>query len=64
MNENSTPESTIQSLKDKVNLRDKMGGAIYWNILNDECCQLANKCIELGCDRTEVSAILGLGTFY
>ena len=53
----------LEELKSKVSLRDRMGGALYWNVLNDECCQLADKCVFAGCDRNDIRKILGEGTF-
>lgn len=58
-----TKESALKDLKEKVSLRDQMCGALYYNILNDECCQLADRCIQLGCNGDEVESILGEGTF-
>jgi hypothetical protein len=58
-----TKEELLAELKERVSLRNKMGGALYWNVLNDECCQIANKCLALGADRTEVGQILGKGTY-
>jgi len=60
----SLTDQALEELKSKVKLRDQMGGALYYNVLNDECCKLANKCVELGCDRNTIESILGLGTFY
>lgn len=59
----STPEQALDELRQRVQLRDKMGGNLHWNVLNDECCQIANKCAELGCDRETIESILGPGTF-
>jgi hypothetical protein len=59
-----TPEQALDELRKRVNMRNQMGGALYYNILNDECCQLANRCANLGCDKAEVEKILGPGTFY
>jgi hypothetical protein len=53
----------LEELKEKVTLRDKMGAALYWNVLNEECCRLANKCRDLGCDENEIGLILGQGTY-
>lgn len=53
----------LEKLKAHVDLRDKMGGALYYNILNDECCQMANECLEQGCSKSEIDQILGKGTF-
>lgn len=33
----------MEVLKGHVAMRDKMGGSMYWNIINDECCEIANK---------------------
>lgn len=57
-------DEVINDLKDKVKLRDSMGGNLYYNVINDECCRLANKCMALGADRKQISKILGDGTFY
>jgi len=59
----SAPEQALEELRERVQLRDKMGGNLYWNVLNDECCQLANKCLRLGCDTETIDSILGSGTF-
>lgn len=59
----SSAESMLEMLKEKVNLRNQMGGALYYNILNDECCQLASKCLRMGCSSAAIDEILGPGTF-
>ena len=59
----SEQETLLGELMDKVSIRDKMGGDMWWNVLNDECCQLANKCAENGCDKNVIKEILGQGTF-
>ena len=53
----------LKELKKKVELRDSMGGALYWNIVNDQCCELANKCLEAGVENSVIAGILGKGTF-
>lgn len=55
-------EDGIESLKQLVNLRDQMGGAMYWNILNADCCELANILQKRGADREVISEILGKNT--
>ena len=55
--------SALENLKRKVKLRDSMGGSLYYNVTNEECCQLANKCLSIGCDKSEIESILGQGTF-
>jgi hypothetical protein len=62
LNEEQT--ALFEALKKKVNLRDSMCGALYWNVMNDECCKLANKCRDTGIEHTTIAEILGKGTFY
>jgi hypothetical protein len=38
-----------------------MGGALYYNICNDDCAELANKLVVAGADKKEISAIVGSG---
>lgn len=59
-----TVEQGIEKLKESVSLRDQMGGAMYWNILNDDCCELARKLLDMGADRQTLSNILGAGTHH
>jgi hypothetical protein len=58
-----TKEEALEQLKNSVKARDMMGGVLYWNILNDECCEIANKCIELGVDKSEITCLLGEGNY-
>lgn len=51
-------ETGLQKLKDAVSLRNKMGGALYYNILNDDCNEIADKLRTLGADPDEIIAIL------
>lgn len=51
-------EDLMAELKDHIEVRNQMGGALYWNILNDECMEIAKKCIGLGADRGEIGNIL------
>lgn len=60
----SDPEKLINELKNHVRVRDQVGGALYWNVLNDECVRIANKCLSLGANREEISNILGFGAHY
>jgi hypothetical protein len=53
----------ITELREKVNLRDKTCGAMYRNILNDDACLIANKCLELGGNRSQIEELLGEGNF-
>ncbi len=58
-----TKEEPLEELKEHVKVRDQMGGALYWNILNDECCQIANKLASLGVNRAAIVQILGPGNY-
>lgn len=51
-------ETGLQKLKDAVSLRNKMGGALYYNILNDDCNEIASKLRNMGADADEITAIL------
>lgn len=51
-------ETGLQKLKDAVSLRNKMGGALYYNILNDDCNEIASKLRNMGADADEINAIL------
>jgi hypothetical protein len=51
-------EEALSKLKESIALRNKMGGAMYWNILNDKCFKIAEKCIELGAEREKVISLL------
>jgi len=43
----TTVEEGENKLKEAYILRDKMGGALYWNIVNDDCKEIAQKLEEL-----------------
>ena len=51
-------ETGLQKLKDAVSLRNKMGGALYYNTLNDDCNEIASKLRNMGADADEITAIL------
>jgi hypothetical protein len=58
-----TKEKAMEQLIRTVSLRNRMGGALYFNVLNAEACMIAERCIELGIDRTVIEATLGAGNF-
>jgi hypothetical protein len=35
-----------------------MGGALYWNILNDDCLRMADKLLEMGVSKDTLAGIL------
>lgn len=62
MSNDISQDELLEKLRGKVSLRDQMGGSLYWNILNDECCQIANECLANKCERASIEGILGKGT--
>lgn len=56
-------EGLFEQLKKTVKLRNKMCGAMYWNILNDECCEIANRCLNSGISSSKIESLLGKGNF-
>ena len=50
-------EGAINFLKQAVKLRNSMGGALYWNIVNDDCIAIANICLFKGCTDKEIEDI-------
>jgi hypothetical protein len=54
-----TKEQGIEKLKQAVEIRDKMGGAMYFNMLNDDCCEIANRLTAMGADKKEIGNIIG-----
>jgi len=57
----NSKEEALTALEKHVKVRNKMCGALWYNVINDECCKIANKCAELGADRNEITKILGEG---
>jgi len=57
----STLDEGKEKLKRAIGIRNQMGGALYYNICNDDCAELANKLVVAGADRGEVSTIIGSG---
>ncbi|MEE1302260.1 MAG: hypothetical protein UHD64_05690 [Bacteroidales bacterium] len=53
-----TKEQGLEKLKETVSIRNKMGGALYWNIVNDVCLEIANKLFAMGVPRSEIQEIL------
>lgn len=47
------------ALKNTVSARNQMGGALYWNILNEEACLIGSRLVDLGEKSEEVQAIIG-----
>lgn len=51
-------ESGMEKLREAVSLRNQMGGDLYWNILNDDCNEIADKLVGIGANPKEVWSIL------
>lgn len=54
----STKEEGLEKLKGAVQLRNSMGGAPYWNILNDDCLRMADKLLGMGVSRDTLVGML------
>lgn len=62
----TTKDAGIANLKESVKARDQMGGAMYWTLLNEDCCEIANKIVGLGvtpAEKEEIANILGKENF-
>ena len=55
----TTPDEGIEKLKNAVSARNKMGGALYWNICEDSCLRLADKLSAAGADKDLIASIGG-----
>jgi|GEM_PF-1682714 len=55
----TTPEEGIEKLKKAVEIRNKMGGDLYWNICEDDCLKLADKLTAAGVDKQIIASIGG-----
>lgn len=53
-----TKEQGLEELKKGVELRNQMGGVLYWNIVNDDCIKMAGKLLDMGVPKAELEAIL------
>lgn len=43
----TTVEEGEKNLKEAEAIRDSMGGALYWNIVNDDCEEIKQKLFKL-----------------
>jgi len=55
----NTIEEGMEKLKRNVDTRNKMGGALYFNICEDDCLQLADRLVAAGADKVEIAAVGG-----
>lgn len=54
----TTVEEGEKQLADAYAIRDKMGGALYYNILTDDCHEIAMKLERLKSEQKEASKIV------
>ncbi len=54
----STKEEGLEKLKGAVRVRNSMGGALYWNIVNDDCLRMAGLLMSMGVPKADVVDIL------
>lgn len=54
----SDPTALLEELKRIVNLRNKMGGSLYWNVLNDDAREIASRLCSLGISAEIIDSIL------
>jgi hypothetical protein len=57
-NKFETKEEGIEKLKETVSIRNKMGGALYWNIVNGDCMKIADELYNMGVPSEEIREIL------
>lgn len=55
----TTVDEGLENLKKAVKLRNSMGGALYWNILNDDCIEITSQLMSMGVEQGVLSGILG-----
>lgn len=48
----------MEKLEKAVIVRNQMGGALYWNICNDDCTSLAIELMQKGADSEKINKLL------
>lgn len=56
-----TKEQGLEKLKETVDIRNQMGGTLYWNIIADDCLEIAEKLFDMGVSSLEIQKILNGG---
>lgn len=54
----TTEEEGLENLKKAVKLRDRMCGALYWSILNDDCIEIEMRLRGMGVKEETLKSIL------
>ena len=57
----SSEEEGIEKLKKAVSVRNQMGGALYFNICEEDCLRLADNLSAVGVDKNIIASIGGWG---
>jgi len=53
-----TKEAALEMLKEAVALRNKMGGALYYGIMHEDCEEIASKAMNYGVTYSECAELL------
>ena len=55
----ATTDEGVEKLKKGVSIRNQMGGALYFSVLEDECLMLADRLTADGVDKKKIAEIGG-----
>jgi len=55
----TTIEEGFEKLKSAVSTRDNMGGALYFNVCEENCLKIANRLVSIGADKNTIAKIGG-----
>ncbi|MCM1220661.1 MAG: hypothetical protein NC548_39850 [Lachnospiraceae bacterium] len=55
----TTVEEGTKELKRMVNLRNSMGGAMYYNMCNEDVLRIADKLLDIGAVKQDLIDIMG-----
>ncbi|MFZ3171944.1 MAG: hypothetical protein WA118_08195 [Carboxydocellales bacterium] len=58
------PEKLLEELAEHVRVRNQMGGDLWYNVMHDECCKIADKCVALGLPSQKVYQTVMNGARY
>lgn len=56
----ATAEECIKGCRKAAEIRNQMGGAMYWNMLNEQCHMLYDACREKGVEQDTMSELYAL----
>lgn len=56
----ATVEECIAGCRQAADIRNKMGGAMYWNMMNEQCHMLYDAAREKGADETTMTELYEL----